>query len=222
MQGTEDQAIQILSNEGAQCGQCGDQPGDRVCPDCEACRRRYVAALMAAGWAPRTQPADRAERRDRYAAAMAKRDGYPWPPEFEDDERDYRRRADAAITVADAELAELRTENARMRHELEVMYGGAFDKATPSAPADRDLRDRLDAAIGDVFDRWRDGLGDQRPEGAIRDAVLAVLPTPADRAAVLDRVREWVTSDVVTATNEFGNGYREAQRDIRDLLAEAA
>ncbi|MGW9058875.1 hypothetical protein [Streptomyces sp. NPDC055733] len=39
--------------------------------------------------------------------------------------------------------------------------------------------------------------------------------TSSDR---LQRVREWVTSDVVTARSEFGNGYREAQRDIRDLL----
>jgi chromosome segregation ATPase len=41
---------------------------------------------------------------------------------------------------------------------------------------------------------------------------------PADLAAVLDRAREWVNSEVVTAVNEFGNGYREAQRDIHDLL----
>jgi hypothetical protein len=48
----DNQAIQILSNEGAQCGVCGDQPGDRICPDCERCRRWYVAALRKAGWAP--------------------------------------------------------------------------------------------------------------------------------------------------------------------------
>jgi hypothetical protein len=36
----------------------------------------------------------------------------------------------------DAELEQLRTENARMRHELEVMYGGAFDSLKPP-PADR-------------------------------------------------------------------------------------
>jgi hypothetical protein len=36
--------------------------------------------------------------------------------------------------------------------------------------------------------------------------------------ARLSRIREWVTSNVVTARNEFGSGYREAQRDIRDLL----
>ncbi|MFH8336925.1 hypothetical protein [Streptomyces sp. AM6-12] len=51
----DDQAVQILSNEGAQCGVCGDEPGDRTCPDCEKCRARYVAALRAAGWAPRPE-----------------------------------------------------------------------------------------------------------------------------------------------------------------------
>ncbi|MEC4016126.1 hypothetical protein [Streptomyces sp. H27-D2] len=47
-------AVQVLSNEGAMCGVCGDEPGDHNCPDCERCRRDYVAALRAAGWAPRT------------------------------------------------------------------------------------------------------------------------------------------------------------------------
>lgn len=51
----DDLAVQALSNEGAMCGDCGDQPGDRICPDCEECRSRYVAALRAAGWAPRNE-----------------------------------------------------------------------------------------------------------------------------------------------------------------------
>lgn len=51
---TDDFAVQILSDEGAQCGDCGDQPGDRICPDCEKCRHRYVLALRAAGWGPTT------------------------------------------------------------------------------------------------------------------------------------------------------------------------
>ncbi|MBV7671405.1 hypothetical protein STHAL_18305 [Streptomyces halstedii] len=51
------------------------------------------------------------DRRDRYAAAMALRDGHPeWPVRYEDDERDYRRRADAVMAVADAEQASLRAE----------------------------------------------------------------------------------------------------------------
>ena len=54
----DDIAIQALSDQGAQCGDwgiCGDQPGDRVCPGCEKCRREYVEALRAAGWAPRAE-----------------------------------------------------------------------------------------------------------------------------------------------------------------------
>ena len=51
----DDAAIQALSNEGAQCGNCGSEPGDRTCPDCERCRRWYVAALRKAGWAPASE-----------------------------------------------------------------------------------------------------------------------------------------------------------------------
>lgn len=54
-QQADDHAIQILSNEGAQCGDCGDQPGDRICPNCERCRGWYVAALRKAGWAPQPE-----------------------------------------------------------------------------------------------------------------------------------------------------------------------
>jgi hypothetical protein len=56
----DDKAMQALSDAGAQCGVCGDQPGDRTCPDCEHCYRQYVAALRAAGWAPRTEVLDEA------------------------------------------------------------------------------------------------------------------------------------------------------------------
>lgn len=48
----DDLAIQVLSDQGAQCGDCGDQPGDRICPNCERCRSWYVAALRKAGWTP--------------------------------------------------------------------------------------------------------------------------------------------------------------------------
>jgi hypothetical protein len=48
-------AMQALSDAGAQCGDCGDQPGDRICPDCERCYQEYVAALRAAGWVPREE-----------------------------------------------------------------------------------------------------------------------------------------------------------------------
>ena len=59
--------------------------------------------------------------------------------------------ADAAPELL-AEVRRLRTENERMRHELEVMYGGAFDNLPPAAvsagraPATTptDLRNALD------------------------------------------------------------------------------
>lgn len=51
----DDAAMQVLSEQGAQCGNCGDEPGDRNCPDCERCRGWYVDALRKAGWAPRAE-----------------------------------------------------------------------------------------------------------------------------------------------------------------------
>jgi len=51
----DNQAMQALSDAGAQCGNCGDEPGDRKCQDCERCYQRYVKALREAGWVPRTE-----------------------------------------------------------------------------------------------------------------------------------------------------------------------
>jgi hypothetical protein len=48
-------AMQALSDAGAQCGTCGDEPGDRNCPDCERCYQEYVKALRSAGWASRSE-----------------------------------------------------------------------------------------------------------------------------------------------------------------------
>lgn len=40
-----------------------------------------------------------------------------------------------------------------------------------------------------------------------------------DRARALTaRINEWANGDVVTAKSSFGDGYREAMRDIRDLI----
>lgn len=51
----DDVAMQTLSDAGAQCGICGDQPGDRICPDCERCYEEYVKALRRAGWTSRAE-----------------------------------------------------------------------------------------------------------------------------------------------------------------------
>jgi hypothetical protein len=51
----DEAAVQALSKAGAFCGECGFEPSDRGCPDCEKCWREYVAALREAGWAPRAE-----------------------------------------------------------------------------------------------------------------------------------------------------------------------
>jgi len=77
VQPIDDIAIQALSDAGAICGDCGSEPGDRVCPDCERCRGWYVAALRAAGWAPGNEEltvevnrlrAELAQERENYQA----------------------------------------------------------------------------------------------------------------------------------------------------------
>jgi hypothetical protein len=173
-------------------------------------------------------PAEQAARRERYAAkireevrlrlgtnalALAER-GQPVQMNFSE----AATAADSAIAVADAEQAELRTANERMRHELEVMYGGAFDKlpaaAVPaSAPTNCICGDATESGIFHRADgpcyvvqpqhraaalaiarteasKWADGerLEDKplwQTYLGHAAAVLAVLPAPTDRAAVL-------------------------------------
>jgi RecB family exonuclease len=68
----DDQAIQVLSIEGAMCGVCGDEPGDRNCPDCERCRRDYLTALRKAGWAPRAEIQQQLDQAQTELAAIKK------------------------------------------------------------------------------------------------------------------------------------------------------
>ncbi|MEU2566587.1 hypothetical protein [Streptomyces althioticus] len=99
--------------------------------------------------------------------------------------------ADAAPELL-AEVRRLRTENERMRHELEVMYGGAFDNLPPAAvsaavapPTQTALRDRIADTLA-TADGWvfAPGFKEGSPtyQGFLRqaDAVLAVLPSAAD------------------------------------------
>ncbi|MFJ9214259.1 hypothetical protein [Streptomyces sp. NPDC102264] len=129
-------------------------------------------------------------------------------------------------------------------------------RTAAAQPADRAaLRNRLAETLATADGRhWRAGVDftdlsatTVQHYWGLADAVLAVLPEPADQGAdqtaeierlrtehatwrklgrrnleqaraTTQRVCEWVTSDVVTARSEFGNGYREAQRDIRDIV----
>lgn len=58
--------------------------------------------------------------------------------------------------------------------------------ARPAPATGRDmLRERIAEAVDRVFDAWRQGLGETRPQDAVTDAVLAVLPAPDQQAAEL-------------------------------------
>ncbi|MET9923443.1 MULTISPECIES: hypothetical protein [unclassified Streptomyces] len=186
--------------------ECGDQLTEWTCtlPPGPHPNWRHVDSNAGAWWdqsriAPhsnRPAAAPPADRRERYAAAMALRDGHPeWPVRYEDDERDYRRRADAVMAVADAEQASLRAEaegldealrgaisasekdGARLRAEMAT--------AAPPAPADRAAtRDRLRQAICEAsgFD-WDPDVLEPDEYGEHADAVLAVLAGEAAAGA---------------------------------------
>ncbi|MFI8872422.1 hypothetical protein [Streptomyces sp. NPDC055243] len=106
--------------------------------------------------------------------------------------------------------------------------------AAPSAPADRDLRDRIAAAIwerqnpgrryADCEYRW------QADAEADADAVLAVLPAPADRAAVLREAADHLDADMERFFTEwpdeprnspYANGRKDAAAELRRMADEA-
>ncbi|MEV7492230.1 ParB N-terminal domain-containing protein [Streptomyces anulatus] len=136
------------------CGECGDTGACNggPCPLTAAEEAREMAA----------------DRRDRYAAAMALRDGHPeWPVRYEDDERDYRWRADAVMAVADAEVVQAMRAMHDTKEEERQTHRLVLSEAL--------------------------GLGTGAPWDAIRDRaaeLTAASPAPADRAAVLAEAAE--------------------------------
>ncbi|WP_097922075.1 hypothetical protein [Streptomyces sp. wa1063] len=164
-----------------------------------------------------------ADRRDRYAAAMAMRDGHPeWPVRYEDDERDYRRRADAVMAVADAEQASLRAEAEGLDEALRGAIS-AFEKdgarlraeldAAAPAPADRaGTRDRIRRAICEAEGfAWDTDMLEPDEYGEVADAVLAVL---ADGAAAgvqqtTEGQAELTATLVINRTDSYCDGCRK-------------
>jgi hypothetical protein len=146
-----------------------------------------------------------------------------------------------------AEIEKLRTENARMRHELEVMYGGAFDSLHSAQPADRaELRDRIMTALDNAHHThpcphtgrpyW---LGCVHPDGGVgschtgrrADAVLSVLPAPAEaefelrgtaeiRAAAFDEAAEKLEADYPPESG-YDRGRAWVIEELRRLAGEA-
>jgi hypothetical protein len=80
-----------------------------------------------------------------------------------------------------------------------------------------------DAETGNRL-RYRRSYDIYRTEELRNDewAVLFIQPPPAFGSGLaarqLARISEWANGGVVTAKSPFGDGYREAMRDIRDLI----
>lgn len=91
-----------------------------------------------------------------------------------------------------------------------------LEKAATAVAADTGFHIRYGAAV-DYAEHYAALLRRMAAGSAAVDRVAAETP-PAETERRLTRVREWATSDVVTARNGFGSGYREAQRDILDLI----
>jgi hypothetical protein len=90
------------------------------------------------------------------------------------------------------------------------------------------LRDQVAAAIDDVFTRWKAGLGDERPQDAIRDAVLAAVPAPVDRPAVLREAADVATqlptpdcAEMSSLTNAWDQGTYAVAKELRRKADEA-
>lgn len=96
------------------------------------------------------------------------------------------------------------------------------DVTAEPSEADRDLRDRLDAAIDEVFARWQNGLGDERPQDAIRDAVLAALPAPAHRTAVLREASAVARDEAVHLYDDMAQKAAAGARLAADRLSRMA
>ncbi|MEV6854774.1 hypothetical protein AB0M89_13305 [Streptomyces microflavus] len=141
-----DRVVDLHQSYDGACGTCADADGQAAEWPCEtsaalAVARQLLGTTTTEGVTPS------ADRRDRYAAAMALRDGHPeWPVRYEDDERDYRRRADAVMAVADAEQSSLRAEAEGLDEALRGAISASEKDGTrlraelaaaPPAPADR-------------------------------------------------------------------------------------
>lgn len=209
--------------------------------------RNYLHAAIAAGLVA-VPPAttDRAALRDRIAKALheARRPGLGGMTEA--DAVAYMADAVLAVLPAGSEDATTTraavtpppalTEAGRLRAQVEVLQQDAERDRGLAKVGARCMREGHQGLIEQgraVIEGWRFALsvaldlGTGAPWEAIHERVkelrrLAAETQPseptADDMAPLAKVARWVTSQPVTANTEFGNGYRECQRDIRDLL----
>lgn len=130
--------------------------------------------------------------------------------------------------AAEAELYFLLRKAGEDRHEAQALIDRhraavlpTTDRAATLTDAERTM---LTYALNQAQLRlWRHGPASEEDQAALnslrRMADEAQPETQADGSpAQLAKVVHWVTSRVVIAETEFGEGYRAAQRDIRDLI----
>ncbi|MDR3084304.1 MAG: hypothetical protein LBV60_25890 [Streptomyces sp.] len=160
-------------------------------------------AVLAVLPAPADQPA---ERRDRYAAALAASEEHDWAlikAQYPDDVTSYRRNADAVLAVADAELQqhvratkywfdaadERRAEVARLRAEVKQLRAGrAAVLAEVVAWLTKKAGECQNRTVADAIVTLASKVhrGAVRPNNLLGADLSLIEPhTPADRAAVL-------------------------------------
>ncbi|MGW1015621.1 hypothetical protein [Streptomyces niveus] len=189
-------------------------------------------------------PVPDTERRARYAEALAAGAGskafMKTGTEWDHARAAWLAHADAVMAVADVEQQALRTELARYEEVQGDMNERAIDLTRRAERAEAELEQARASVLRTMAAEARSG--EQAEDGAQPATTRVVVEeqgAPVDwRAIVQQRERElkavgearhqaetrlalaraWLESEVVTGRNEFGSGYREAQRDIRDLL----
>ncbi|GGW99002.1 hypothetical protein [Streptomyces chartreusis] len=169
-------------------------------------------------------PVDRDALRDRIAATMREHGVVHLGDQVPADEYDCC--ADAVLPVLPAGRVLYGTADTRAAAERRERYAAALlgpDAAgTLDSAADEMLKAVMTVADAEQAELRR--LAGETPAdteaqpSALKRAHVALAAQAGRDQAALVRVREWVTSDVVTARSGFGDGYREAQRDMRDLL----
>lgn len=89
--------------------------------------------------------------------------------------------------------------------------------AVPPATDRAALRQQVAEAVERVFEAWREGLGDQRPQDAITNEVLSVLPASSDRAAALREAADFFRGLHATKT---AISAAEAEAELRRMADE--
>jgi len=98
------------------------------------------------------------DRRERYAAALARLDDWEWPTEYAGQNRSYREYAEAAMAVADDDIrsavSHVVDENARLREQLDQLRG-QLDTARAVTNRETEENARLRAELEEAREECR-------------------------------------------------------------------